>query len=362
MKSIKSVALYSVLIAGFGVLSSCDHGHHGEEHGKFHVAKPWRQKIEHDKEYVAQIQGHQHIEIRSFERGFLEEILIDEGKEVQQGEELFKVRPLLIQAEYEKVKAEYDIVKIEYGNTQRLYKQKVVSKNEFALSKAKLEKATAELALAKSHLDFMTIKAPFNGIVDRFEVRLGSLLEEGELLTTISDISKMWVYFNVSETDYLDYMERKEKENTLVRLRLANDKFFKHNGKIDTIEADFNNETGNVAFRASFENPDKLLRHGQTGNIVLTETIDNALVIPQRATFEVLDKKFVYIVDKDHIVHSKQIEIALETPSLFIVKSGITDQDDILVDGLGKVEVGKKIEFDLQDSKTVLASLELPVE
>ncbi len=359
MKKLKFLAILFATV----FLISCDHGDHHGEGGKYHVANPWRQDVKYEREYVAQIQGHQHIEIRTFERGYLEKMLKDEGNTVQAGDNLFQMRPLLIQAEYEKTKAEFDIVQLEFNNTKRLYKQKVVSKNEYYLAKAKLEKATAELALAKSHLDFMTIKAPFDGIVGRFEVRLGSLLEEGELLTTISDISKMWVYFNVSEADYLNYMKNiKSDKETTVSLKLANGMIFDQPGKIDTIEADFNNETGNVAFRASFENQNKLLRHGQTGNIILGDIHHNALVIPQKATFEILDKKFVYTVDENHVVHSKQIEISLETPNLFVVKSGISESDHILIDGLGKVEVDKKIEFEVQNEKTVIASLELSVE
>ncbi len=351
------------IILGTIFLSACDHGsHHLAEH-KYKVTNPWREDLSIDKEYVAQIHAFQHIELRAFERGYLQDILVDEGQKVEKDTPLFQLMPQIMEAEYEKAKAEYNVTKIEYENTKSLAAKRVVSKNELALSKAKLAKSKAELNLAKAHLDFTTLKAPFEGILGRQHVRLGSLIEEGELVSTLSDISKMWVYFNVTEADYLNYIQQlKDQIKGKVKLRMANGSLFSEEGQIDTIEADFNHETGNVAFRATFVNPDGLLRHGETGNIVISETIKNALVIPQKCTFEILDKKFVYTVDKDHIVHSKQITISHELPHLYIVSGGIDDGEQVILEGLGKVEVGKKIEFEHQSSEQVLASLTLPVQ
>lgn len=352
-----------LLFIAFTSLQACNE--HEEHHANtiFEVTKPWVQDVKITKEYVSQIKAIQHIEIRTFEKGYLQNTFVDEGNFIEKGTEMFQIMPLITQAEYKKNKAEYDIAKIEYQNTRNLQRRNVVSKNELALAKAKLDKAQAELDLAKTHLDFTTIKAPFSGIMDRFHVRLGSLVEEGELLTTLSDNSQMWVYFNVSEADYLDYMEqKKDKQHLPVKLKLANDKVFNHIGKIDTIEADFNNETGNVAFRATFSNPDGLLRHGETGNVILEEPLGEVLVIPQKATFEILDKKFVYIVDEKNEVHSKQIVVSHEVPHLFVVESGLSVNDKILIEGLGKVELGQKVETKMQKPDQVMASLELAVE
>lgn len=344
-------------------LASCESEHHGGEEAIFSVTKPWRQNVQIGKEYVAQIKAIQHIELRAYERGYLQNIYVDEGQEVKEGQEMFQIMPLIMKAEYQKAKAEYDVAKIKFDNTKNLAKRKVVSQNELALSKAELNKAEAELNLAKTHLDFTTIKAPFDGIMDRFHVRLGSLVEEGELLTSLSDNSKMWVYFNVSETDYLNFMSQKQDKRQLpVRLMLANGKEFSEQGRIDTIEADFNNETGNVAFRATFPNPEGLLRHGETGTVLLDEPFEGALVIPQKATFEVLDKKYVYVIGKDKVVHSREIEIAEEIQHLFIVKSGLKEEDLVIIDGLKKVHTGHKAEYELKDSKVVAADLDLPVK
>jgi membrane fusion protein (multidrug efflux system) len=325
------------------------------------VTKPWRKNVDINKEYVAQIRAIQHIEIRAFEKGYLQEIYVDEGQQIKKGQKMFQIMPYLVQAEYSKAKAEYDISEIEYTQTAKLARQKVVSKNELALAKAKFDRTKASLDLAKTHLDLATIIAPFDGMMDRFRVRLGSLVEEGELLTTLSDISQLWVYFNVSERDYLNYMALKKEGVKLdnIQLRLANGTIYDHPGHLETIEADFDSETGNVAFRANFPNPDFLLRHGETGNVIISDVIHSALVIPQKATFEVLDKKYVFVVDPKGKVEQREITIEKEVPHLFVVKSGLTEEDTVLIEGLGKVHKGQIIKTKFQNMADVMKSLEL---
>ena len=228
------------------------------------------------------------------------------------------------------------------------------------MTKARLDKAQAQMQLAQTHLGYATVKAPFDGIMDRFHVRLGSLINEGDLLATISDKSKMWVYFNVSEVDYLGYMESKKKKMEIpVELMLANGSIFDQIGTIDTIEAAFNNEVGNVAFRATFSNPKRLLRHGETGNILLTKKYENALIIPQKATFEVLDTKFVYVMDANNVIHDREIKVLAEVPYLFIISSGLKENERILLEGLGKVRSGDKIQFHYQTPADVKKNLQL---
>src|SRR5678816_39100 len=157
--------------------------------------------------------------------------------------------------------------------------------------------------------------------MDHFYARLGSLIDEGDLLTTLSDNSEMWVYFNVPEAEYLNYKSRTRQENLeRVQLYMANNEYFKHPGVVKTIEADFNNETGNIAFRATFPNPDRLLRHGETGNIQMIIPLKQALIIPQKATFEVLEKRYVFVVDKNNVAHQREISITSELPDIYVVK------------------------------------------
>ena len=328
--------------------SSCTTQEHKKEmETKFLVTSPVQRDTFIFKEYVCQIQSANHIEIRSQERGFLQSIYVDEGQYLKKGQLMFKIMPLIYQAEVEKAKAEMNFADIEYKNSKSLADNNVVSPNELALSKAKLDKAKAELALAEAHLGFTEIRAPFDGIMDRFQKRIGSLIEEGELLTTLSDNSKMWVYFNVPEAEYLDYVQNAKSEKTKnVLLKMANNEQFDVSGVVETIEADFNNETGNIAFRATFPNLKGILRHGGTGNILMPINLKNAIIIPQRATFDVLDKKFVYILNDKNVLKAKEITIAEEMPHLYAVASGLSIKDKILAEGLGKVKNNVKIEYE----------------
>lgn len=314
------------------------------------------------REYVCQIHAIQHIEMRALEKGYLQNIYVDEGQFVKKGQIMFRIMPMLYEAETQKAKAEADYAEIEYRNTLALAEKNVVSKNELAMAKARYDKARAELSLARIHLGFTEVKAPFSGIMDHFQVRLGSLVDEGDLLTTLSDNSKMWVYFNVPESEYLDYKTHATRENlSKVNLKMANNQVFQFPGVVETIEADFNNETGNIAFRATFPNPDGLLRHGETGNILMTIPMKHALIIPQKATFEVLEKKYVFVVDKKNVVHQREVTILAEMPDVFVIK-GIHPDDKILLEGIRKVSDGQKIRYSFEHPKKVLSGLKVYVE
>lgn len=333
-----------------------------EEETKFLVTSPLKKDTTITREYVSQIRSIQHIELRALEKGYLQTIYVDEGQYVKKDQLMFQIMPLIYNAELQKSKAEADFAEIEYQNTKQLSEKNVVSPNELALAKAKLDKAKAELSLAQTHLQFTQIRAPFDGIMDHFQVRLGSLVNEGDLLTTLSDNSEMWVYFNVPEAEYLNYKTHATEENLQVNLLMANNQLFKYPGIVKAIEADFNNETGNIAFRATFPNPDKLLRHGETGNIEMTIPLKNAIIIPQKATYEILEKKYVFVVDKNSVVHSREVTIASEMPDLYVIKSGLSENERILFEGIRKVKDGEKIDYVYENPKTVLPKLKVYVE
>lgn len=351
------------LCALLGYASCASKKEEKEEETKFLVTSPLKKDTVIIKDYVCQIHSIQHIELRAQERGYLQKIFVDEGRFVKKGQLMFQIMPMLYQAEVQKAAAEAKFAEIEYKNTKQLADSNVVSPNELALAKAKFDKANAELSLAQVQLGFTEIRAPFDGIMDHFYVRLGSLVDEGELLTTLSDNSKMWVYFNVPEAEYLDY-QTQAKNDSLVKVNLvmANHQLFESPGVVQTIEADFNNETGNIAFRATFPNPKKLLRHGETGNIQMTVPLKNALLIPQKATFEILEKKYVFVVDKDHAVKQREIKIAAEMPDLYAIKEGLSENDMILLEGLRKVRDNDKIAYDYKDPKVVIPQLKVYAE
>jgi len=345
--------LSTYLIIGCGHIE-----HEMAEESKYIVTFPAKRDTTIYHEYVSQIHSIQHIELRVLEKGYLQHIYVDEGKYVKKGQLLFQILPIVYKAELQKSEADLSLAKIEYENTKALADGNVVSKNELSMAKARLEKAEAELSLAKAHYDFTEIKAPFDGVIGRFnDVRLGSLVNEGELLTTLSDNSKMWVYFNVPESEYLDYATNPKSDSLLkVKLRLANSKMFDEDGIVETIEADFNNETGNIAFRATFKNIKGILRNGETGSILMPVKLDNVILIPQKATFEILDKKFVFTVVGDKVV-SKEIETGAEMPHLYEVRNGLNEKDKILVEGIRKVKNGDSIKYDLESFNEIVKNL-----
>ena len=336
---------------------------HHEEVATYPVTNPVRMDTIITETYVCQIQSIQHIELRAQERGYLEKIYVDEGQFVKEGQLLFKIMPRLYEAEMQRAKAEVNFAEIEYTNTKRLADSNIVAPNELALAKAKFDKAKAELALTQVHLGFTEIRAPFDGIIDRFHVRQGSLIDEGDLLTHLSDNRNMWVYYNVPEAEYLDYITNINREsNKEVRLLMANNRVFQHPGKVETVEADFNPETGNIPFRATFPNPDGILRHGETGSILMDVPLENSLIIPQKATYEILDKNFVYVLDDENQINAREITVGAELEDLFVVSSGLTENDKILLEGLRKVKEKEKISYEFLKPMLVISQLKLPAE
>jgi membrane fusion protein, multidrug efflux system len=350
-------------LCAFLLNTACQKKQEKEEETKFLVTSVLKKDTVAIRDYVCQIRAIQHIEMRALEKGYLEKIFVDEGHFVKKGQMMFQIMPLIYNAELQKAQAEANFAEIEYQNTKQLSEKNVVSPNELALAKAKLDKANAELALSRTHLQFTEIKAPFDGIMDHFQVRLGSLVNEGDLLTTLSDNSKMWVYFNVPEAEYLNYRSKIKKDSLIqVNLMMANNQLFEYSGAVETIEADFNNETGNIAFRATFPNPQGLLRHGETGSIQMKVPIKNALIIPQKASFEILEKKYVYVIDPSNTVRQREISIALEMPDIYVIKDGLAPGERILLEGIRKVKDNDKISYDYQDPKTALSQLKVYTE
>ncbi len=348
----------------------------GHQTGVLEISSPIKKDTLYYNEYVSQIQAYQHIELKALEKGYLQKILVDEGQIVHKGQLLFEIQPTIYLAEIQKAEAELaqaqaekEKARIEVQNLRALVDSNIVSVNELALAEAEMQKAEAhidnaraELNLMEAHLQFTKIRAPFGGIIGKFEgIRLGSLLEEGEDLTTLTDNSQMWVYFNVPEAVYLDYAQHNSVVENL-QLELANRQIFEHRGKITAIEAEFDNATGTIPFRATFENPKRLLRHGQTGNILWPTELTNATIIPQKATYEVLEKRYVFVVDQEGHVTSQEIKVNAELDNVYVVSDGLQMEDRFLIEGLRKVKNGDQIEFEYRDPSEIYEHLELHAE
>jgi membrane fusion protein (multidrug efflux system) len=352
--------------------------HHGE-HQKVVVTSPESMDLTVTQRYVCQIRSQRNIEVCAIESGYLDKILVSEGQSVKEGDVMFRIVPVLYKARLDAENAEAELARLEFINTEKLFKEKgVVSENEVKLFAARLAKAKAKADLAQAELNFTDVKARYDGIVDRLHEREGSLIKEGDILTTLSDNKVMWVYFNVPEAQYLEYMtsSAQDKQDQKIELVLANHEKFPFPGKIDpvhnigAIEAQFNNETGNIAFRADFPNPDRLLRHGQTGTILVTRPLRNAIVIPQRATFEILDKRYVKVVGEDGVADQRLINVKHELEDIFVIDShvdakdkiGVGVNDKIVLEGVREVEVGAKVEYEFRKPEEALKNQKFHAE
>ena len=388
----------TLLLSAFLALSSCDQlrgTEQGEEHEKHskaatgnegheHAAKivttrPMAKDVEVTAKYVCLINSRKHIAIRAQhkEAGYLDEIQVREGQMVKAGDVLFRINPTLYEARYQAELAEANFAQQEYNNAKQLFEapdNPIISERELALYGAKLAQAEANAAKAKAELDFTTIRAPFDGIIDRQEEQQGSLIKEGDKLTTLSDNSTMWVYFNVPEARYLDYKMRfagapdspsqLDLPNSRMELVLANGVKFPHQAeKTLTIEAEFKRETGSISFRADFPNPDRILRHGQTGTLLIHELVGNALVIPSRATFEILDKIYVFVVGEDHVVRQQAIGIEHELGDILVVNAGVTSKDQIVLEGISLIHDGQTVDTpEFREPAEVLKHLKFRAE
>jgi membrane fusion protein (multidrug efflux system) len=334
-----------------------NHKEHGESgHNKIVVTSPKALDIIITQQYVCQIHSQRHIKVRALQSGYLEAITVKEGQAVKNGDVLFSVIPTLYKAKWDAELAEAQLALQEFKNTEVLVKKKVLSERELVLYEAKLAKADAKAKLAEAEFNFTKVKAPFDGIIDRLHEQHGSLVKEGDALTTLSDNSLMWVYFNVPEKRYIEYSASsdQEKAEQQIELQLANGTKYRQAATSMRIEAQFNNETGNIAFRADFPNPDRLLRHGMTGNILVHRTLPNAIVIPQRATFEILAKRFVFVIDKEDVVRQREVFVAHEQDDIFVIRSGLGVDDRLIYEGVRQVRDGEKREFEFRSPDEIL--------
>jgi RND family efflux transporter MFP subunit len=347
------------------------------ETGKFPVTSPLNMDTTYNSEYVAEIQSLQHIEIHAKINGYIEKIYVDEGSPVKAGQTLFSISNKEFNQELLKAKAmlksaiaEAKTAELELQNVKTLSDKNIVSKTElekaeanFDAANARIDEAKANEASASINLSLAEIKAPFEGVINRIPFKTGSLIDEGTLLTTLSNNKEVFAYFNVSEKEYLGYTTQKENgEKNNITLLLANGQAHKYKGAIETIEGEFDKNTGNIAFRAKFPNPDLLLKHGSSGKVQLTNELKNALLIPQKATYEIQDKFYVFVVDANNIVKQRNIVIRQRLPHLYVIESGLTANDKIIYEGIQTVKEGYKILTEFISMKQVISHLKTQLD
>lgn len=321
----------------------------------FPVATPERRTVRLDREFVGEVRAAQYATIRPRSLGSIESVLVDEGQPVKAGQVLFQLNTLALQeqlrtskAETNTARAELVSAEIEERNTRMLFEKDVVSDavmqlatSKVALLKARIDESRAKESQTSVALGFARVRAPFDGVVNRINHRVGSLVDEEDSLTTITDTREVLVYFRMSEREYLEYQAHTRGQvNAPVSLRLADGTAYPDQGTIDAIESEFDRETGNIALRARFPNPDGTLRHGSSGKIVVARELTNVLVVPQRATFEVQGDLHLYVVDSANVARARRVVPKARLNDSFVVESGLDGKDRFIVEGVQRVRDG----------------------
>ena len=362
MKLILNYLLTAALLAGCTAESKEDSGKRDRTTvQELPVLRLREQTTDLQREYVGQINANRNVEIYARVKGYLEQIYVDEGESVKKGQTLFRINDEEYKVESAKAKAllqsaiaEAKAAELEVSRLKLLVDKKIISKIEWEVAeanllaaRAKIEQANAAMTNAEIHLARTRIRAPFAGAINRIPYKAGSLIDEGTQLTTLSDTRNVYVYFKVSENEYLEFIKA-QRDNIggnggVVRLELADGSLFPEKGQIQTMEGEFDSSTGSIAFRAQFPNPGGLLRHGSSGNILLTNTVSDAILVPQKAVFEIQDKSYVYVVDSTNQVNMKSFVPKSRFDDYYVVRSGLQPGDRIVYEGIQSLKDGVKI-------------------
>jgi len=310
--------------------------------------------------YPASIKGIQDVEIRPKVQGFLTQINVKEGQTVNAGQVLFVVDNETYQAQVRQAQAavntaqqQVNTAKLTYENSQQLHANRVIgdyelqtSQNSYESAKAQLAQAQANLASAKEMLSFCFVKSPATGVVGTLPFKKGALVSGSNVLTTVSNISSMDVYFSVTEKDVLAMSRSGEGVSAFptVKLQLNDGTIYPHEGKVTKMSGVIDATTGSVQIIATFANSEKLLKSGGAGNIIIPRINNGAIIIPQACVSEVQNKKFVYTVGKDNKVKYTEIKVDPQNDgNNYIVTEGLKVGDKYVTNGVTKLSDGMEI-------------------
>jgi len=316
--------------------------------------------------YIADVQAVKNVEIRARVNGFLEKIYVDEGKPVRKGQLLFRITNSEFTNDLNKAKASVAsaraaerIAELEMERVKVLVEKKVIVKSELDLANARVADAHAKvteaqtaIADAQTKIGYLSVRSPFDGVIDRIPMKMGSLIADGTLLTTISDNGEMYAYFNVSENEYLQYRKTssgKFQQDKLAELILSDGTVYSHPGKIETHEAEFSDNTGSIAFRARFPNPNNMLKHGASGKVQLITKLSNKVLVPQKSVLEIQDQSFVFVVGNDNKVKMQSFTPQMRIAEYYVVESGLNNGDKIVFEGVQNIRDGAQIKPRLQN-------------
>ena len=359
---LRQIALFAV---GVSLLTACGNNQSGMKLGdnEFAVLAVNSTTSDQTTSYPATIRGTQDIEVRPQVSGFIVKLCVDEGATVRKGQALFQIDPTQYAAAVGQAKAAVEMAKANVAtltltekNKKALFDQKIISDfeyqtavNQLMSAKASLAQAEASLVSANQNLSFCTS----NGVVGTFPYRIGSLVSPSvsQPLTTVSEINDVYVYFSMTEKELLRLtraggtLKEQLEKMPAVRLQLSDGTTYQSDGKIDAVSGVIDQSTGSVSMRAVFPNDKNILRSGGTGNIIFPYTMDGIIIIPQSATVEIQDKKFVFVLQADNSVKNTEIQISnLDDGKNYLVTNGLKSGDKIVIEGVQNLHDGQAIQ------------------
>ena len=308
--------------------------------------------------YPAIIKGVQDVQICPKVQGFITQINVKEGQTVSAGQVLFVLDNATYQAQVRQAQASVNTAqascntsKLSYENSQKLFENGVIgdfelqsAANGYEQAKASLSAAQATLANAKEMLSFCYVKSPASGVVGTLPYKIGTLVNTSTVMTTVSNISSMEVYFSLTEKEAMSMTQASLGEMPSVQLRLADGTIYNHEGKVTKMSGVIDAGTGSVQIIALFPNPEKLLKSGATGSIVIPKSNSSAIVIPQGCVSEVQDKKFIYLLGEGNKVKYSEIKVDPQNDGKnYIVTEGLKVGDKYVTNGITKLSDGMEI-------------------
>lgn len=313
-------------------------------------------------DFPTTMEGQENVEIRPMIDGYVEKIFVDEGATVRKGQQLFQIRAPQYEQEVRTAEANIKIAQanvsaaeMEVNKVRPLVEKNIISKYElqsaeFTLqsNRAALAQAEATLVNAKTNLGYTLITSPVNGMIGTLPYKIGSLVSSNTTLplTTVSNVSKVYAYFSVNEKQALDFAanmqgatpEERRKSIPPVTLILANGTEFPEKGRIETVSGLINTETRSERIRATFPNPTSILRSGNSGMVRIPFPIAAAILVPQKSTYEIQGKRFVYLVSDSATVKSVEIKIRSNSGGqFFVVEEGLKAGDKIVLEGVSSL-------------------------
>ena len=318
--------------------------------------------------YPASIEGIVNSQVNAKISGYITDVLVDEGQKVKKGQTLFRLETQALSQDAAAARANVNAAQVEVDKLKPLVEKNIISNVQLETANAKLQQAISGYNSIAANIDYGNIKSPVDGYVGSINLRKGALVSPSSQIpmTTVADISKVYAYFSMNEKEYLDFIQNSEgkdieekiKKLPKVRLLLANGSIYDQEGTIDSINSQVNTNTGSISFRAIFDNPSRILTNGNSGKIQIPIVYENAIVIPQEATYEQQGNVMAFKLNQNNTVSLTMIKVKARIDNLYVVESGIDEGDKIVVTGVGKL----RNDMPITPQEVVYDSIVVPIK